>query len=78
MRLSGRTSPLFFGERVFRQVRVKSTWRTVAAAKISRSGQYRFTVAAAGKPGTQAMRVYVGATTRHVNGVSPQVKLTAR
>ena len=76
--LSGRTSTLFAGERVVRQVLLKGRWRTVASVPVNRAGQYRFTLAAAGRPGGQQMRVYVGASPRHLAGASRWVKLIAR
>ena len=76
--LTGRTSALFAGERVVRQVWVKSRWRTVARVPVNRFGQYRFTIVAARKPGAQMMRVYVGASPRHLVGASRWVKLVAR
>ena len=76
--LSGRTSTLFAGERVVRQVLLKGQWRTVASVRVNRAGHYRFTLAAAARPGGQQMRVYVGASPRHLAGASRWVKLIAR
>lgn len=76
--LAGQTSPMFYGERVFRQVLVGRSWRTVGSTPITRAGAYRFTVPASTKPGRQSMRVLIGRTVRHDNSASPAVVLTRR
>ncbi len=76
--LSGRTNPLFNGERVFRQAWVSGRWRLVASAPVSRTGDYRFTVLAPAKPGTIVLRVFFGRTRLHDSGASGSVRLTAR
>lgn len=76
--LTGSTSRLFYGERVLRQVRSASSWRTVGSVPVSRTGQYRFTVAAAAGPGAQVIRVMIGRTVRHLGAVSAPLTLTTR
>lgn len=74
--LTGRTSAAYAGERVFRQVLVRGTWRIAASAPVSRSGTYRLTVPAATAAGSTRMRVLIGRTARHRTGYSPAVVLT--
>ncbi len=74
--LAGRTSAAYAGERVFRQVLVKGSWRTASSAPVSRTGSYRLTVPVATAPGRTSMRVLIGRTRRHQTGYSPAVVLT--
>ena len=74
--LSGRTSPLYYGERVFRQTLVGGVWRLGASAPISRTGSYALSVPA--RPGVTTVRVYLGRTRLHDGGASAPTTLTAR
>ncbi|MGZ6826631.1 MAG: GH25 family lysozyme, partial [Mycobacteriales bacterium] len=74
--LNGATSPLFAGERVYRQVWVGGAWRTYATAVLDGAGRYHFGI----KPTVAAVyryRVLLPGTALHVTGGSPTVTLTA-
>ncbi|MEO7746119.1 MAG: GH25 family lysozyme [Actinomycetota bacterium] len=73
--LAGRTSPLFYGERVFRQVLEGGRWVIVAAAPISRVGTYELAFAAPAKPGTMVVRVLLGRTRLHEANASGALRL---
>ena len=73
--LAGRTSPLFYGERVFRQVLVGGRWVIVASAPISRVGTYELAFAAPATPGTVVIRVLLGRTRLHEANASGVLRL---
>lgn len=73
--LAGRTSPLFYGERVFRQVLVGGRWVIVAAAPISRVGTYELAFAAPTKPASMVTRVLIGRTRLHEANASRVLRL---
>lgn len=76
--ISGRTSPLYYGERVFRQVVINNTWQLVQPAPVQRDGSYRFVFRVPAKPGTMQTRVFIGRTALHANNGSATLALTAR
>ena len=76
--LAGRTSPLFYGERVFRQVLVGGRWVIAGAAPISRVGTYQLTFAAPARPGTAVVRVLLGRTRLHEANASGALRLAVR
>lgn len=76
--VSGRTSAMYYGERVHRQAWVKGRWRFVASAPISRTGTYRFVVAAPATASTTAIRVLLRRTRLHEANASAPLRLTAR
>ena len=73
--VAGRTSPLFFGERVFRQVLVGGRWVIVAAAPVSRVGTYELAFAAPTRPTSMVLRVLIGRTRLHEANASGVLRL---
>lgn len=73
--LTGLTSPLLAGERVYRQGYYTGAWHTWASALVDPTGHYRFTIT----PTVETVnhyRLWIAASLRHVAGASRTVDLT--
>ena len=71
--LKGSVSPLYAGEQIRRERRVRGVWRTWATSTVKSRGGYRFRIA--GSPGKYRYRVVLPATKLHLRGASPTVRL---
>ena len=73
--LRGGVSSLYVGETVRRQRYYAGAWRTVATAKVSSTGAYKFTIKVGRTKGKLTYRVQLNATSLHLAGVSSTKKV---
>lgn len=75
--LSGSTSPMLAGERLYAQRYVGGTWRTVTSSLVDRAGRYRFVIDATAS-GSTLYRLWLRASRLHSAGPSRAVPLPVR
>lgn len=75
--LTGSTSSLLAGERVYEQQYDGGAWRTVASTLIDRAGRYRFVIVPTGT-GSTPFRLWLRASRLHPAAPSGTVMLTVR
>ena len=74
--LTGSTSALFAGERLYEQRYDAGGWRTVASTLVDAAGRYRFVITPT-VAGSSACRLWLRASRLHLAAPSRTVTLTA-